>query len=60
MTQRFNVLLVTLKHTPISDHHFLAQFYIVTPWLMSSELVKTKIFPNSFGRGRFQGNLLKF
>ena len=26
--------------------------------LRGSELVKTKIFPTSFGRGRFQGNLL--
>ena len=24
------------------------------------ELVKTKIFPSSFGRGHFQGNLIKF
>ena len=32
--------------------------YIIWTWLRSSGLVKTKIFPTSFGRGRFQGSLL--
>ena len=30
MTQRFNVLLITFKNTPIRDHNFLVQ-YIMTP-----------------------------
>ena len=34
--------------------------YVIWTWLMGSELVKTKIFPTSFRRSRFQGNLLKF
>ena len=29
-------------------------------WLRGSELVKTKLFPTSFGRGRLQRTLLKF
>ena len=34
--------------------------YTISKWLRGSVLVKTKIFPASFGRVLFQRNLLKF
>lgn len=34
--------------------------YICKMWLRSTELVKTKLFLTSFGRGSFQRNLLNF
>ena len=36
------------------------KLYTIWKCLRASELLKTKIFPTSFGGGCFQGNLLKF
>ena len=39
---------------------YIYNTYKIWRWLRGSELAKTKIFRTSFGRGHFQGNLLKF